>query len=103
MGQEAKPQPKKIAVKLRAIRRTLNFTQAQMIVCVIPNTIDAAAARAAISEYESGRRAPSLLDAFHYAETVRRLTDCKDFSTDDLIDDARDLPAEISGQTSPVR
>lgn len=92
MGKGKKAQPKFLSEKLRLVRRHLNFTQEQMVRYVVPETEDAASDRAAISDYESGRRAPSPLEVFHYAKTVCDLTDYKNFTSDDLIDDARPLP-----------
>lgn len=92
MGKGKKTQPKFLSEKLRLVRRHLNFTQEQMVRYVVPKTKDAASERAALSDYESGRRAPSPLEVFHYAKTVCALTDYKNFTSDDLIDDARPLP-----------
>ena len=92
MGKGKKPQPSKLPAKLRLVRKFLEFSQEEMIKFVVPRVEDAAAARAAISDYESGRRAPSNLETLKYAKAVRFLSRYKQFNVEDLTDDARELP-----------
>lgn len=92
MGKGRKPQPLLMPKKLFEIREFFNFSQEEMVRHIVPNVDNAAATRAAISDYEHGRRTPSPLELLQYAKAVRLLTRYKDFVVDDLIDDNRKLP-----------
>lgn len=92
MGKGKKEQPNNLAAKLLEIRKFLNLTQEEMVRLVIPKVESTSRKRSSISEFEKGYRAPSLLEVFHYAEAVRKLTKHKKLTTDDLLDDRRELP-----------
>ncbi len=92
MGRVKKEPPSKLAAKLAAVRLFLNLTQEEMIKLVIPGVKNPRLKRWAISDFELGRRAPSLQEVFFYAKAVRDLTEYTNFNSDDLIDDTRDLP-----------
>ena len=80
MGQRRRAQPKYLAAKLRAIRQRMGASQTQMIAIL---DMDMTAAR--ISEYEQGKREPSLLVLLRYARIAG-------VHVDDLIDDRIVLP-----------
>jgi len=78
MGSARRPQPKKLARKLRQIRESLGLTQAEMAYRLrhAPSPPEAAH----ISRFEQGVREPSLPVLLAYARLA-------DVSTDILIDD----------------
>ena len=103
MGKAKKSQPLKLPEKLLVVRKFFDLSQEEMIEFVIPDVEDAASARAAISDYESGRRAPSILESLNYAITVRLLSRHKQFNVEDLIDDKRELPFSTSASVKSRR
>ena len=92
MGTNKKQQPERLPEKLLEIRKFLNLTQEAMFKKVNPGKNVSKTGRAIISEFESGRRTPSILELFHYAETIRLETEYENFSSDDISDDRRNLP-----------
>lgn len=98
MGKAKKTQPARLPAKLLTIRKFLDFSQEEMVKFVVPDVEDAASARAAISDYEAGRRTPSILENLNYAVAVRLLTRHKNFNVEDLIDDRRNLPFALRSQ-----
>lgn len=102
MGKGKRAQPRLLPAKLGFVRHHLGFTQEEMVKWAVPATENAASDRAAISDYESGRRFPSPLEVFHYAKAVRDLTVHKDFSSDDLIDDTRELPFSLTDKNAGI-
>src|SRR5688572_6146700 len=80
MGHKS-PAPTYLADKLFAVRKQLKFSQSKMAIAVGIRKHD----YARISEYERGRRKPSLLVLLGYAKAAR-------ISTDVLIDDTEVLP-----------
>lgn len=91
MGKRRQKQPVNLSRKLLAIRKYFDFTQEQMVAYVMPE-MDPKTARAALSDFESGRRTPSLLEILNYAKAVRFLTVHKDFNVEILLDDKLALP-----------
>ena len=79
----ARPQPRRLASKLRKIRMTLNLTQEQMANRVRHKRSPVYPGH--ISEFEAGRREPSLLILLRYARAVGA-------SLDALVDDELGLP-----------
>lgn len=96
MGKYRKTQPTELAQKLLSIRRYFDFTQEQMIAYVMPDAAPTIA-RASLSDFESGRRVPSLLEILNYAKAVRFLTVHKDFNVEILLEDKLALPFRCSG------
>ena len=92
MGKSKQKQPEKLPEKLLEIRQYFNFTQEEMIGYIMPDIENATAARAAISDFEKGRRTPTLIEAYNYAVAVRLLTLFKNFNVEDLINDKKGLP-----------
>ena len=78
----ARPQPRRLAAKLRSIRLNLNLTQQQMADLV--DQRESPVYPGHVSEFEAGRREPSLLVLLKYARAGG-------VSVEALIDDKMDL------------
>lgn len=94
MGQSPRPRPKRLASKLRQIRASLHLTQAQMAEAV--RHIESPPQPGHISEYELGKREPSVL----FLLAVARLAD---IPMELLIDDKLDLPEPLLDQSKRRR
>lgn len=85
MGVRPRQRPERLAEKLRAIRDALGLSQAQMVKrldaeeMIVPGQI---------SEFESGKREPSLIMLLRYARVAG-------VCVETLIDDELDLPAKL--------
>jgi transcriptional regulator with XRE-family HTH domain len=86
MGQSPRPRPKYLAPKLRQIRDLLDLTQEQMAERL--KHIESPPQPGHISEFESGRREPSLLFLLAVARLAR-------MPMEFLVDDKLDLPEEL--------
>ena len=88
MGVRPRQRPERLAEKLRAIRDALGLSQAQMV-----KHLDAEGTigPGQISEFESGKREPSLILLLRYARSAR-------VHVEDLIDDELDLPERLPGR-----
>jgi transcriptional regulator with XRE-family HTH domain len=84
VGQGRRLQPKKLGGKLREIRNRLGLTQQQMVVRLKRGIPKASMHPGHISQFETGKREPSLLILLAYARLAG-------VSTDVLIDDKREL------------
>lgn len=88
MGVRPRQRPERLAEKLRAIRDAFGLSQAQMVKhlgaeeMIVPGQI---------SEFESGKREPSLIVLLRYARSAR-------VHVEDLIDDKLDLPDKLPGR-----
>jgi len=89
MGANPRVRPKRLAEKLRYIRASLDLTQAELLRKL---DIEGLATQSKISEFESGKREPSLIILLQYARAVN-------VSTDVLIDDRLDLPAKLPAKS----
>lgn len=87
MGQSPRPRPKRLAAKLRQIRALLGLTQEQMSEQL--KHIESPPQPGHISEFESGRREPSLL-------LLLALSRLAGVSMEVLADDELDLPKKLS-------
>lgn len=87
MGQSRRPQPTRLALKLRLIRKLLGFSQEQMAERL--KHVKSPPQPGHISEFERGKREPSLLVLVAYARVSGLLVD-------DLVDDEIDLPEKLS-------
>lgn len=85
MGANPRVRPKRLGEKLRQIRASLDLTQAELLRKL---DIEGLATQSKVSEFESGKREPSLIILLEYARAVN-------VSTDVLIDDRLDLPAKL--------
>ena len=85
MGTNPRVRPKRLAEKLRYIRSSLDLTQAELLRKL---DIEELATQSKISEFESGKREPSLIIILQYARAAG-------VCVDRLIDDDQDLPAKL--------
>jgi transcriptional regulator with XRE-family HTH domain len=85
MGANPRVRPKRLAEKLRRIRASLDLTQAELLRKL---DIEGLATQSKISEFESGKREPSLIIILQYARAAGVYVDV-------LIDDRLDLPAKL--------
>ena len=86
MGSKRRPQPRYLGRKLLQIRKSLNLSQEQMAERLKSKRSPVYPTH--ISEFERGKREPSLLVLLEYAGLAG-------ISTDTLIDDNRDLPRSL--------
>jgi transcriptional regulator with XRE-family HTH domain len=85
MGTNPRVRPKRLAEKLRYVRVSLGLTQEELL-----RRLDAEglATQSKISEFESGRRDPSLLILLQYSRLAG-------VHMEDFVDDETDLPAKL--------
>ena len=83
MGTQRRPQPRRLASKLRSIREALGLSQEQMADQL--KHVKSPPQPGTISRFETGQREPSLLVLLEYARMIG-------ISTDVLIDDKLNLP-----------
>lgn len=86
MGQSRRPQPTNLSFKLRQLRKLLGLSQEQMSERL--KHVKSPPQPGHISEFERGKREPSLLVLVAYA----RLSGV---SVDALVDDELDLPNKL--------
>ena len=85
MGTNPRVRPQRLAEKLRYIRASLNLTQADLLREL---AIEELATQSKISEFESGKRDPSLLILLQYSRLAG-------VHMEDLVDDEVNLPAKL--------
>jgi transcriptional regulator with XRE-family HTH domain len=85
MGRTPREKPARLAEKLTSIRKSLNFSQDEMIRRL---DLEDHLTREEISKYERGLRVPSLPTLLKYARTAGLIVD-------ELIDDEIDLPVKL--------
>ena len=90
MGQSPRPRPKRLAAKLRQLRSLLGLTQEQL--SEVLKDIESPPQPGHISEFENGRREPSLL----FLLALARLAGV---AMELLVDDEVDLPVKLSHNT----
>lgn len=83
----ARPRPERLAEKLRQVRLSLGLSQTELLRQLEAEDL---LAYSQISEFETGRREPSLLILLSYARLA-----C--VPTEVLIDDELDLPDKLPG------
>jgi transcriptional regulator with XRE-family HTH domain len=88
MGTNPRVRPKRLASKLRYIRESLDLTQTELMRRL---RIEALTTQSNVSDFESGKRDPSLLIILQYARHAG-------VHVEDLIDDDVDLPAKLPGK-----
>jgi transcriptional regulator with XRE-family HTH domain len=92
MGHGKRSRPRKLGAKLRAIRDTLDLTQAQMVERLIALGADSTLHNGYIADYESnGSREPSLLTLLAYSKL-------SGVSINVLVDDEASLPKRYGAQ-----
>jgi transcriptional regulator with XRE-family HTH domain len=84
MGHKPRYRPQYLAAKLLQIRRALGLSQPKLARLLNVGITDAR-----VCEFEKGKREPNLITLLAYAYLIG-------IHVDDLIDDAVDLPAQIS-------
>ena len=94
MGQSPRPRPKRLAPKLRRIRELLGLTQEQMAERL--GHVEQPPQPGHISEFEHGRREPSL----PYLLAVARLAGVP---MEVMVDDDLDLPGRLPGKSGKGR
>jgi len=82
-----RPRPERLAEKLREIRLSLGLSQTQMLKQL---EMQERLHYGRISEYESGKREPTLMTILQYARAA-----C--IHMEDIVDDELDLPAKLPG------
>jgi transcriptional regulator with XRE-family HTH domain len=88
MGKKARQRPERLSEKLRAIRDALGLSQTGMV-----NRLDVEGIVASqISEYETGKREPSLITLLQYARLANVYMDV-------IVDDDLDLPAKLPAKS----
>ena len=85
MGANPRVRPKRLGEKLRRIRASLDLTQEELLRKL---DIEGLATQSKISEFESGKREPSLIVILQYARAAGVYVDV-------LIDDKLNLPAKL--------
>ena len=85
MGAKPRQRPRHLAAKLRQIRDALGLSQSEMVRRL---DIEDMIALSQISEFETGKREPSLILLLKYARLAGICVDV-------LIDDKLDLPAKL--------
>jgi transcriptional regulator with XRE-family HTH domain len=85
MGRSARPKPKRLPDKLRAVREALGLSQSEMLARL---GLKEKLMRAAVSGYELGTIEPPLTVILEYARSAGVCTDV-------LIDDDLDLPDKL--------
>ena len=88
MGMNPRARPKRLAEKLRYIRTSLGLTQAELLRRL---DVEGLATQSRISEFEAGKRKPSLLILLQYSRLAG-------VHMEDLVDDGADLPAKLPGR-----
>lgn len=85
MGGAARERPKRLAEKLLQIRNALGLSQGEMLHRI---GLGATGYRHYVSQFETGKREPSLLMLLEYARAAN-------VHVEVLIDDELDLPARL--------
>jgi transcriptional regulator with XRE-family HTH domain len=85
MGTNPRVRPKRLAEKLRYVRESLGLTQGELLRKL---GVEGLATQSKISEFESGKREPSLIIILQYARIAG-------VCMDKLVDDKLDLPAKL--------
>jgi transcriptional regulator with XRE-family HTH domain len=88
MGKGPRQRPQNLAKKLLGIRHALGFSQIQLVKAM---GINGKTVYKRISEYESGRREPSLLVLLAYARVAG-------IHLEDIVDDNLELPEKLPGK-----
>lgn len=86
MGRKSRERPTRLAEKLLRIREALGLSQSEMLRRIGK---EESGHRNFISDYERGKRAPSLLEVLAYARAAG-------LTMDVLVDDNSDLPEHLT-------
>ena len=88
MGRGRRARPKKLQGKLCEIRRKLAITQDEIAERLIKHGAEKTTHSGYIADFETGKRAPSLLGVLAYAKLAGVCADV-------LLDDEMDLPEKL--------
>jgi transcriptional regulator with XRE-family HTH domain len=86
----SRPQPKRLAAKLRQIRTSLSLTQQQMVKVLKSRKAHLTLYPGNVSRFEQGLREPPLLVLLAYAKAAT-------VTIDVLVDDDLELPTRLLG------
>ena len=89
MGTNPRVRPKRLAEKLRYIRESLDLTQSELLRRL---DIEGLATQSKISEFESGKRDPSLLILLQYSRLAG-------VHMEVIADDEMDFPAKLPAKS----
>jgi transcriptional regulator with XRE-family HTH domain len=93
MGVRPRRTPERLAEKLLTIRNALGLSQTEAVKRL---DVEGLIVASQISEFESGRRVPSLIVLLQYARLAG-------VHAEDLIDDEEDLPDKLPGKVKHKR
>ncbi|MFL6212934.1 MAG: helix-turn-helix transcriptional regulator [Blastocatellia bacterium] len=88
MGRGRRARPKKLQEKVCEVRRRLGFTQDEMARRLIEHGAEETTHSGYVADFETGKRAPSLLGVLAYAKLFGVCADV-------LLDDEIDLPERL--------
>jgi len=88
MGRGRRVQPKKLRLKLKAIRDRMGLTQQELVEMLQIHAPGEFVDPSYISQYESGKREPSLFILLAYSKITG-------ISINTLVDDQMDLPERL--------
>jgi hypothetical protein len=88
MGRGKRARPKKLQEKVCEIRRRLAITQEEMAKSLIKHGAEETTHSGYVADFETGKRAPSLLGVLAYAKLIGMCADV-------LLDDEMDLPEKL--------
>ena len=93
MGVRPRPRPARLGEKLLTIRTTLGFSQTEAVKRL---DVEGMIVPGQISDFESGKREPSLIVLLQYARLAG-------VHMEDLVDDEEDLPRKLPGNVKHKR
>jgi transcriptional regulator with XRE-family HTH domain len=88
MGRGRRPRPMRLQEKVCEIRKKLAITQEEIAKSLIKNGAEETTHSGYVADFETGKRAPSLLSVLAYARLIGVCTDV-------LLDDEMDLPEKL--------
>ena len=91
MGRGRRARPKKLQEKVCEIRRKLDITQDEMAHSLVEHGAEKTMHSGYVADFETGKRAPSLLGVLAYAKLMGVCADV-------LLDDEMDLPVKLPGK-----
>ena len=91
MGRGRRTQPKRLKHKLKAIRSKMDVTQQEMVNLLIPHAPNEFIDTGYISQFESGKREPTLPVLLAYSKLTG-------LSINVLVDDELDLPKDYKSK-----
>jgi hypothetical protein len=96
MGRGRRPRPERLQKKVCEIRRTLAITQDELAKSLIKHGAEETTHSGYVADFETGKRAPSLLSVLAYARLIGVCSDV-------LLDDEVDLPEKLPNKPKHSR